>query len=95
MAQAAHLPSGPPKTPPENVGRAPVLLAACKATVCQLRNQQWQGMFDSKAFRLQLLRNGPGNFVLLIVDEQKLVVLLNYWKRCWFFVIFCRVFWYY
>lgn len=57
-----------------STGPAQVLLASCKAMLYVLRNQQWESLFDSSVFRVQLLRLGPGSFVLLAVDEQTLVV---------------------
>lgn len=73
MAQATH-PLASPTTATSPGGVPSVLLASCKASICVLKNQQWEPFADSIVFRLQLARHNQGGFTLLAVDDKEIAV---------------------
>lgn len=75
MAQTLHPLNIAPTTTGASSGTASqVLLASCKASVCVLKNQQWEPVANSSVFRLQLVRHSQGNFLLLGVDEKAVAI---------------------
>jgi hypothetical protein len=65
MAQAPTSPRTP--TSP---GASSGLLASCRGVVFLLKNQKWDPLFGSNIYRLHLVRQAPGNFILFIVHDQ-------------------------